>query len=85
VTDNVLSFEVGVRMLRGPAAEAERKARIKACWRDARGRAYHAMVHKADIGLFGMDVLLAARAPLYAARPLTILADPPLQKEATAQ
>ena len=79
VTADVLSFEIGTRMLRGPAAEAARKSRIKDLWREAKRRAYHGMVHRADVALFGMAALLEQRSPIYAGAQLTILPDTPAQ------
>jgi len=77
VIADILSFEAGVRLLRGPAAETERKACIAAKWREARTRAYHGAVHKADVGLFGLEALRQARSPVFIDRELTILPDPP--------
>lgn len=53
MTGRVLSIEVGTRMLRGPAAETARKARIRARFWEAKGRARRSEYSKADFALFG--------------------------------
>lgn len=82
MTADVLSFEVATRVLRGPPAETERKAKIRERWREARTRAFHGMVHNADIGLFGIPALLECRGARVAHLQLVVLPDPPRASEA---
>lgn len=69
---NVLSFERAVRALRGPDIEAERKARIRERWIDARRRAWNGTVSSADVGMFGAEQLLQEIGPHYVDRRLAV-------------
>jgi hypothetical protein len=73
---DVLSFEVATRVMRGPAAEADRKATIRERWREARTRAFHGIVHEADVGLFGIPALMECRGARVANHQLVVLPAP---------
>ena len=71
---DVLSFELGARILRGAEYETERKARIRERWQVAKHRAFYGEVSKGDLGLFGKPALERMRSPWFDG-PLKILPD----------
>jgi len=74
---DILSFERGCRILRGVDVEADRKARIRALWVEARRRAYNGLVYESDVAMFGLEALKAEMGAYLIRRELQILRHAP--------